>query len=285
MNISKTNNLACPIDGLPLETREKNLTCVNGHVYDIAKQGYINLLPVQHKRSKHPGDSKAMVTARSEFLNSDIYQPVAQQLAEITSTLIEGNEDTCLLDAGCGEGYYLDAVYNNLKNKKGTGSLSLIGMDISKPAITMAAKRNKMINWIVGTNRQPPVNYSSIDIVLCVFGFHNFEGFTKILKPGAMVVLVEPGPHHLKELKELIYSEVKKHDPQKFSSSVKPGYSIKDENQLQFNTLVSGSHQINNLLTMTPHLYRANKSGLESARMLDSLSITVDVIFRLFEKQ
>jgi len=70
MNIIKAHNLACPIDGKRLESREKQLVCENGHVFDVARQGYVNLLPVQHKRTKDPGDSKEMVLARAQFLNT-----------------------------------------------------------------------------------------------------------------------------------------------------------------------------------------------------------------------
>ena len=69
MNIIKAHNLACPIDGNKLEQNDGQLVCENGHTFDIARQGYVNLLPVQHKRSKQPGDSKAMVLARTAFLN------------------------------------------------------------------------------------------------------------------------------------------------------------------------------------------------------------------------
>ena len=84
MNIIKTHNLACPIDGERLTLREKQMICESGHTFDIARQGYVNLLPVQHKRTKQPGDSKEMVLARTQFLNSGAYEPIAKRLAEIT---------------------------------------------------------------------------------------------------------------------------------------------------------------------------------------------------------
>ena len=108
MNIIAAHNLACPVDGERFEWAEKQLVCEKGHVFDIARQGYINLLPVQHKRSKHPGDSKAMVSARAQFLNSGHYERVADQLAKISFAQIEDDKEICFMDAGCGEGYYFD---------------------------------------------------------------------------------------------------------------------------------------------------------------------------------
>ena len=299
MNIIKAHNLACPIDGGRLEFQEKQLVCEKGHVFDVARQGYVNLLPVQHKRSKHPGDSKEMVLARTRFLNSGNYEAIANKLAEIVLSQIinrriavdqkTSDQKACLLDAGCGEGYYFDYIFNVLKDKKCTDKaaccdFSFIGLDISKAAIAEAAKRNKQITWIVGTNRQPPVEMASIDMVLCVFGFQSFEGFSSILKPGGKVILVEPGPDHLKELREIIYTEVKKTDPPDLSHMEKMGFSVVGNESLQFKTGTINNEQINNLLLMTPHFYRANKEGREAAANLQELDLTVDVVFRILEK-
>ena len=293
MNITKANNLACPIDRKPLEFRNKQLVCENGHVFDIARQGHVNLLPVQHKRTKQPGDSKEMVVARTKFLNSGLYAPVAKKLSEIVlaqiaSTKSTSSRNTCLMDAGCGEGHYLDAVFKALDGRRNSinpeTTLSFIGLDISKPAIIEAAKRNKHITWIVGTNRQPPVADASVDIILCVFGFQSFEGFNKILKTGGIIVLVEPGADHLSELREIIYKEVKKSDPPDLSHLGGIGFSLVDTQSLRFKTGMINTEQINNLLLMTPHLYRATKEGKEAASHLKGLDLTVDVVFRILEK-
>ncbi len=284
MNIIKAHNLACPIDGVPLERHEKQLSCRNGHTFDIARQGYVNLLPVQHKRSKQPGDSREMVLARTRFLNSGVYKPVADSLAEIASAHITDDEETCMMDAGCGEGYYLDAVFNDLKQKNGAGDLSFIGLDISKPAIIESAKRNRQITWVVGTNRQPPVTPASVDIILCVFGFQSFEGFGEVLKPGGKLVLVEPGLDHLKELREIIYPEIKKSHPPDHVQAEKSGFTLLDEQQLKFTTGEIDNEQLGDVLIMTPHFYRANKQGREAAARLKVLDLTVDVVFRILGK-
>ncbi len=285
MNIIKADNLACPIDGGRLEYHEQQLVCEKGHVFDIARQGYINLLPVQHKRTKQPGDSKEMVLARSRFLNSGLYEPVANKLAKIIFTYLADDKESCLLDAGCGEGYYLDYVFNYLKDKNDCSDLSFIGLDISKAAIAESAKRNKQITWIVGTNRQPPIGVASVEIILCVFGFQSFEGFSKILKPGGKVILVEPGPEHLKELREIIYTEVKKSQPQDLSYLEDMGFSLLGRQPLRFKTGAINNQQINHLLLMTPHFYRATKKGREAAANLKKLDLTVDVVFRVLQKK
>lgn len=284
MRIIKAGNLACPIDGEPLEFQEKALICENGHVFDIARQGYVNLLLVQQKRSRQPGDSKEMVVARSAFLSSGIYEPIAAKLADIVCAQMTDAKQICVLDAGCGEGYYFDYVCNYLRNINGDIDLSFIGLDISKDAIVVSAKRNKQITWVVGTNRQPPVAEASVDIILCVFGFYNFDGFLNILKPSGKVILVEPGPDHLQELREIIYSNVKKTQPPSLSYAEKLGFSMGDSQQLQFKTGSINRRQMTNLLLMTPHFYRASKQGRAAVNDVQTLALTVDVVFRTLEK-
>lgn len=284
MNITKADNLACPIDGNRLEQTENQYVCENGHTFDIARQGYVNLLPVQHKRSKQPGDSKAMVLARTHFLDTGIYQAIAAKLTETVSTLISDDDVGCFLDAGCGEGYYFDSLFNSLKDRAGAGKLSFIGLDISKDAVLQASKRNRQISWVVGTNRQLPVEDESIDIILCLFGFLSVEGFNKALKPGGTIILVDPGPDHLKELREIIYPEVSKTKQSASAQMELTGFSPEGTERLQFKTTVTNNEQINHLLIMTPHFYRASKEGREAVGKLDELDITVDVIFRVFKK-
>lgn len=284
MLIKKVSNLACPIDAAQLHVHGQQLTCKNGHTFDIARQGYVNLLPVQHKRSKEPGDSKEMVVARTQFLNARFYLPVVDKLAEIIQQQIKPTEQICVLDAGCGEGYYLDAIAHLLESVKTDNMLSFIGLDISKPAIVAAAKRNKKITWVVGTNRQPPVCAASVDIIICVFGFQSLEGFSYALKPGGKVILVEPGQEHLQELRQVIYTDVKKAEPPGLPVSKGTGFSLMDSVLLKFKTGEINQQQIHNLLLMTPHFYRASKKGKEAASQLQTLNLSVDMVLTVYEK-
>ena len=284
MNIIKSHNLACPIDGNKLEQNDGQLVCENGHTFDIARQGYVNLLPVQHKRSKQPGDSKAMVLARTAFLNSGIYEPIANKLTEIISAQITTDKETCILDAGCGEGYYFDAIFRTLDEHKNTNKLSFIGLDISKDAIIQASKRNKQISWLVGTNRQPPIEDASVDIILCLFGFLSLDAFNKVLKPDGKIIIVDPGPEHLKELREIIYPEIKKSDKSNTSQNEIKGFALLKSEAVTFKAKITNNEKINQLLIMTPHFYRASKEGKQKAANLNKLDITINVIFKVLEK-
>ena len=284
MNIIKAHNLSCPIDGNKLEESNRQFTCANGHSFDIARQGYVNLLPVQHKRSKQPGDSKAMVLARTEFLNSGSYEEIARKLTEIVISQITTDDETCILDAGCGEGYYLDVIFNALIDIEENKTVSFIGLDISKDAIIQSSKRNKQISWLVGTNRQPPVKDGSVDIILCLFGFMSVEAFYRVLKPGGKIILLDPGPEHLSELRKIIYPQVNKQDQTGPTQIEIKGFTLLKSETLTFKEKINTNEKIEQLLIMTPHFYRASKEGRRAACSLDQLDITVDVIFSVLEK-
>ena len=100
--------LKCPLDQHALQLDADCLRCEGGHAFDIARQGYVNLLGAADKRSRDPGDGKEMVAARRDFLSDGHYQPVADKLASLIKPQI--NADSTIVDAGCGEGYYLEQL-------------------------------------------------------------------------------------------------------------------------------------------------------------------------------
>ena len=209
MRILPFTALACPLDGAPLRRQDAAWKCPAGHSFDIASQGHTHLLPVQHKRSLDPGDSKEMVAARRRFLNAGHYQPIAEAVARAT---LDGlpNEAACL-DAGCGEGYYLRqlAAAATTANK----TLAVLGLDISKWAVLAAARQDARPNWVVGTNARLPVLDGTVDRLLCLFGFPVYGEFARVLKPGGQLVQVDAGPDHLRELREIIYPTLKPQRP------------------------------------------------------------------------
>lgn len=283
MTVIKATNLACPLDVLPLIADGKQAVCPNGHCFDVAQQGYLNLLPVQHKRSKNPGDSTEMIQARTAFLNSGAFAPIAAQLESLTLELLAGapGREICLLDAGCGEGYYLTHLLPSLQPPLMLKRVALIGLDISKPAILAAAKRSTQITWLIASNRQPPVLAETVDIIFCLFGFPLFESFKKLLKPNGKIILVEAGPEHLIELRNIVYPTVNKAPPPDLSAAEAAGFSLHQQSGLTYTRKIDSNAQIMNLLYMTPHYFRASHAGKEAASQLSAIEITVDVVFRV----
>lgn len=287
MIITKVKNLACPLDGLPLTASATQYGCAQGHSFDVARQGYINLLPVQHKRSKNPGDSPAMILARSAFLNSGAYAQIAAAINKITRELIGGHQgpELCLLDAGCGEGYYLAQLLHSLQQLPVHQDLVLIGLDISKPAILAATKRSKQIAWLVASNRQPPLLPASVDVIFSLFGFPVYDSFEKLMRPAGKLILVEAGPAHLLELRTIIYPTVTEAPAPDLSAAEAVGFEVRSESRLTYNCALISNAQIMNLLTMTPHYFRASHAGKQAASELETIDITVDVVIRVLEIQ
>ena len=275
--------LICPLDGLLLSKSSSSFVCRNGHNFDVAKQGYINLLPVQHKRSKRPGDSKTMVKARQRFLDTGAYETVATQLAMQLQALAEHKEVLRCIDAGCGEGYYLAYFQQYFAQQRSAVIFQACGVDISKDAILAASKRSKQITWVVGSNKQLPVAQRSMDVVLCMFGFPHFENFAKVLKPGGCLLMVDPNEDHLYELRALLYDEVAKKARPKHAGAAACGFSMFDEKDCRYEFHLSDPQSIADLAMMTPHYFRAKQEAKEKLERLTTLDISVDVCIKTFQ--
>lgn len=277
MSITPFQALACPLDGDPLTQEGSRWRCPAGHSFDVARQGYVHLLPVQKKKTLDPGDSKVMVAARQRFLNAGFYQPIAAAVNRTVLADTPGNAPLSCLDAGAGEGYYL----RQLAAEPGlTQPLELIGLDISKWAVLAAAKQDRRVAWVVGTNANLPIQTASLDRILCLFGFPVYGEFARVLRPGGQLIQVDAGADHLRELREIIYPTLK--EPGTGDRELPPGFELAGTEPLRYELVLSTQDQIADLLAMTPHLYRAKAEGLEKAQALDSLTVTVDVVVRRF---
>lgn len=279
MSITPFQALACPLDGTPLQCSGSAWSCASGHCFDIASQGYTHLLPVQNKRSRDPGDSKEMIAARRRFLTAGFYQPIAVAVSQTVLANLPPQATSSCLDAGCGEGYYLRQLAAAVPDKQ---TLALLGLDISKWAVLSAAKQDRRVNWVVGSNANLPVLSGTLDRVLCMFGFPVYAEFARVLKPGGLLVQVDAGTDHLRELREIIYPSLK---PERTAEMQTPeGFSRLPTETVRFSIELTSAEQIADLLTMTPHLYRANAEGRAEAAALTALSLRVDVRLTSFER-
>ncbi|GGE73270.1 23S rRNA (guanine(745)-N(1))-methyltransferase [Streptosporangium jomthongense] len=279
MTITPFAELACPLDGSALHNKGTSWQCSSGHSFDIARQGYVHLLPVQHKRSKHPGDNKDMVSARRRFLNAGFYQPIADAL--VSAVFPENVSETCIscLDAGCGEGYYLRYLANNAPS---TVHLTLMGLDISKWAVVSAAKQDKIPAWVVGSNANLPVLPGTLDRIMCLFGFPVYPEFARVLRSGGEIVQVDAGPDHLRELREIIYPELK--EPPPSIAAAPEGFTSMGTSLVRYSLSIPDKSAIADMLAMTPHMYRAGAEGLARAAELESLAVTVQAVIRRLRK-
>jgi 23S rRNA (guanine745-N1)-methyltransferase len=274
------SGLACPLDGYPLIHSAQQWCCEAGHSFDIARQGYVHLLPVQKKRTKNPGDSREMVAARLRFLSAEFYTPIADAVNRAVLTGLAPSESISCLDAGCGEGYYLRKVAESVSDYR---DLSILGVDISKSAVLAAAKQKLPCQWVVATNANLPVLPESVDRILCLFGFPVYREFARVLSTGGRIIQADAGYDHLRELREIIYPELK---PPGTSREVVPeGFELINTDTVRYEIDLPGKGEISDLLAMTPHLYRASAEGRAKAALLDTLRVTINVDIRCYQKQ
>lgn len=269
----------CPLDGLPLAAGERSLACATGHSFDVSAQGYVNLLPVQFKASKDPGDSREMVEARRRVLDAGVYDALADAVAAVVREHAAAMGEGVLVDAGCGEGFYTARMAGALPAEP-----VVLGMDISKWAVAAAAKRYRDVAWAVATNKRIPVRRGSAGIITSLFGFATWDAWAELQRDGQIVVAVDAGPDHLIELRERIYETVRTHDAPPNEAALASGYTVADTRGVRFQTTVRDGAILDDILEMTPHGHRTTPAAREAVRALDRLDLTFDAVIRVYRR-
>lgn len=274
--------LACPVCQQPLVQQDKNLRCENNHSFDAARQGYWNLLLVQRKRSRDPGDNAEMVQARRDFLDQGYYEPLSDQINQLAARYLDNNTHNQVLDMGCGEGYYTQRLQQHLSD---TGiKHDIAALDISKHAIKAACQRSRDIQWLVASGADIPLPESSLDMMLVLFSRLMPEAFAKPLKTGGILLIATPGPDHLIELRKLIYKEIResRFDP---AATLSPQFTELENLTVKYPFTLTSSQQIATLLSMTPHSQRLPSDAREKICQQEKLELTLDVNLGVFIRQ
>ena len=261
--------LLCPLCAQALTQQDRAYVCPNGHSFDVARQGYVNLLPVQQKRSLQPGDTKEQVLSRRAFLDGGFYAPIAEALCTLAA------DHGCagpILDIGCGEGYYSTRLASAL-------GAELIGLDISKEAVRWAAGRHKNALWLCASAAHLPVDEGSIGLVTSLFSLTVAEEFLRVLKPEGAFIQVLAAEDHLLGLKSIIYPTLT--HKEKFTTPAIPGFRLAESQPVRFSFTVEGE-QVQNLLSMTPHVYRISKEGAQRLRQTEILTDTASCVLNLY---
>ena len=261
--------LICPICGQALQRCEREYRCGNRHSFDIARQGYVNLLTVQQKKSLHPGDTREQVLSRRAFLDENHYFPIADALCR---TAAELGAKGPILDIGCGEGYYATKLADTL-------NAELVGLDISKEAVRVAAAKYKNALWLCATAAHLPIADCSAGCVTSLFALTMPEEFRRVLKPDGLYFQVLAAQDHLLGLKRIIYPELKLKE--KDSVPDLPGFRLIKSVPIRFTFTIEGD-QVRNLLSMTPHVYRISKEGAARLAATESLTDTASAVLNVY---
>lgn len=265
----------CPLCQHPLDRRSNSYCCDNNHQFDLAKEGYINLLPVQFKRSKEPGDSKEMMQARRAFLDNHHYRPMRDQVIAAFEQFLP-EQAQAVLDIGCGEGYYTGALAETLAVR----DITVYGLDVAKIAVRFGAKRYPQVNFSVASSQRLPFEDNSLEGVLRIYAPCNPDELTRVVKPGGIVITVTPGPRHLYQLKSLIYNEVHLH-PLKEEHFA--GFGPAQEQQVAYPMVLNGA-DATALLSMTPFAWKATDAVKTQLAAETGFSCETDFLIRVYRR-
>lgn len=184
--------LACPVCGADLAEASGAIRCASGHSFDIARQGYVNLLP--GGAAAGTADTQEMVAARAAFLARGHFKPIDAALADATERAVAGRAG-CIVDVGAGTGEHLAAVLDRMPGRAG------LALDVSKYALRRASRAHPRIGAVVCDAWSAlPVRSGAAAAVISVFAPRNAAEFARILSPAGSVVVVTPSVRHLAEL-------------------------------------------------------------------------------------
>jgi 23S rRNA (guanine745-N1)-methyltransferase len=258
---------------LALHQEEVQLRCPNKHSFDIAREGYVNLL-----RKPLPGDTREMLLARRQFLEQGYYQPVASQIVDLLDEQSFPGQAK-ILDAGCGEGYYLEQVRQHLSEP------ILVGMDIAKDAIRMAAKRYRAAHFVVASIKERFVFLDEVfDGVLNIFAPRNVEEFRRVLRPGGLLLCVIPDDTHLASLRSAFgLLQIEENKIQHVKQQLALHFSLLTTRTCHYPLALSGN-AARQLVMMTPNYWHLSPETHQRLDDLVQFQTEVAVSLLLFQR-
>ena len=292
--------LICPLCQEPLTQGLPTgfLRCANNHHFDIARQGYINLLPSNRKKSRLPGDSKDMVASRRLFLNGEHYSRIADRLSRLLSedllsisgkehgegcdSRLQGQIPYTVLDLGCGEGYYTRRVMGELARQNPYTPLHFYGIDISKAAVKQASAMTKKACWIVGTNYHLPIKSDSLNGIFSVFSPVMLSECCRTLKSQGLFIRVLPGASHLIEIRDIIYPKTLLNtEAEKEEACV--GLTHMTTEKIEFNMGLN-QESLLDLVRMTPHYWKTTQADKNALKEFSALQVTASLLVFVYKK-
>ena len=235
----------CPVcrDDLALTDAGRRWVCPAGHSFDVAREGYVNLLLSDQRRSRQPGDSPDMVGARRRFLATGAYDPLSAALARAVTEEQPG----LVLDVGCGEGRHTRSI----------SAPVVQGVDVAKAAVAAAARSDPGGSYAVASAADLPLQDHSVDVAVNVFGPVIAGELARVVRSGGIVVAAFPAASHLEHLRSMVYSDPRPH-------AVKPPLRDADDWFTQtaslsvtFTLAFTDVAALRDLFAMTPYRWHA----------------------------
>ncbi len=268
--------LRCPLCRADLRREEATLRCATGHAFDLAREGYINLLG-----KGLPGDSAAMLQARRAFLARGGYAPLAAAVSAAVGRHLAtwAGAAPAVLDAGCGEGYYLGVLRTQLA-AQGVAEARLAGMDIAKEAVRLAARAYPTVAWAVADSwGRLPLADGALAALLDIFAPRHPAEFARVLAPGGLLLVVIPGPTHLAEVRAALpLVGIEEDKAARVQEAFATAFDLLPTQSLDYRLPLDRA-ALTDLVAMTPSARHLTAEGATALAALDGLETTVS--FRL----
>lgn len=253
--------ILCPVCKNKLSMVEHSLQCVNGHNFDIAKQGYINL---NMHNSQNTGDNSEMINARSNFLNKGYYSFLLDEINKYLS------KDDKLVDLACGEGYYTSKFICEDK----------VGIDLSKQGLKIASKNDKSTTYLLNSIFHNPLEDNCADKIITIFAPIAKQEIVRLLNDDGSFILVKPDENHLFELKKAIYDNPYLNEIEDIRID---GMYLDKEIKIS-NTETLNNEDLVNLFMMTPYYNTTSKVDKDKLNNIDNLDVTFSFIIDIYKK-
>jgi 23S rRNA (guanine745-N1)-methyltransferase len=259
--------LRCPVCGDSLTLLSRTATCPRGHAFDLAKQGYLNLLPGASTGIE--GDSAEMVEARSTFLAGGFYAPIRDALIARTPG------DGLVVEVGAGTAYYLAGVVAARPGRSG------LALDVSRYAARRAAKVDpqRIGSVVCDAWKELPVRDAAAQVVINVFAPRNAPEMARVLAPGGCLLVVTPNQRHLAELVEALgMVRVDEEKDRRLADSLAASFEPVDSESIEA-AMQLDQAAVERLVTMTPsarHL-RTKELAKRIAVLADPVEVTLSV--------
>lgn len=259
--------LQCPRCSAPFHGAEQSLICENRHCYDLSRRGYVNLAPA-HDQNAEKYDA-ALFESRRLVLEGGFYQPVAEKIC----ALLPAEKPFTLLDVGCGEGYYARLIARRFAQAQ------VIGLDLSRDAITAAARVPSPVHWLVADLKHLPLADHAADVVLDVLTPADYEAFHRVLKPDGTLIKVIPGADYLAEVRRAVAPWLRggaEYDNARVMEHLRAHAQILSETEVRFTAPLTPETS-RAFLRMTPMTFSIPEEALQ-ALSLPEITIHMHVV-------
>lgn len=264
--------LQCPICKNMLYSNGVSLLCCNHHTFDISRYHYVNLAMDNRSSKKHHGDDRLMIRSRRDFLDKGYYKAFRDLVVNTALDFLDENSN--IVDVGCGEGYYTDALQRACNGQ-------VLGIDLSKDALRYAGKRNNQVLFAVAGANSIPVPDSSCHMILNLFAPYFPEEFSRVLVPGGILLRGVPTEDHLWGLKKAVYDQPYRNPAPETQLD---GFEYADQKKLKYTIELETAEDIQNLFRMTPYYYKTGIRDQEKLSRQNHLITELGFAIQIYRK-